>query len=675
MGSRLAVDIGGTFTDVVLLGEDGDLRTAKVATTPDDPSRGVLAGIGQLLPEGLSGLEAFVHGTTIVLNALLERRGAVTGLITTKGFRDVLEIMRTNRPDLYDLQQEKPPPLVPRPLRLEVNERLDSKGRELRPLDRREVKAVARTLVERGAESIAICFLFSFLNPAHERAAQEAIAEEFPDLPVSISADVAREWREFERTSTVVINSYCRPLMGDYVATLRHGLAERGLAGDALFMQSNGGLLGAQVVRLLPVKTILSGPVGGVIAAELIGRLTGTRQILTLDIGGTSADMCLIDGGRATLAPEKRIEGWPVLFAAVDVTAIGAGGGSIAYLDRALALNVGPRSAGSVPGPVCYGRGGEEPTVTDAHLALGCIDPDYFLGGELKLDAEAARTAIRRCIADPLGLSVEQAAAGIIQIVNAKMLQALREVALNRGYDVRDFTLLPFGGAGGLHATALARELDCAGVIVPVNPGVFSAVGMLAADLKYDVARTCPQPIGSADAASLAAVFAEMEEEARRQLPAPEGSSVIIRRSADLRYRGQEYTLNVEATDDLAPSGLARRFEAAHRQSYGYTIRDEIWLVGLRSLVTVAVEPLALRPVGAGRAAGREGKRPVFLPDEGRWREIPIYDRGGLPAGASINGPAIVEERQATTLLQDGDVATVDEYGNLLIALGGRGDG
>lgn len=674
MTGRMAVDIGGTFTDIVYLDNAERLQTTKVPTTPENPARGVLEGAARILPEGLTGLGAFLHGTTIALNALLERRGARTGLITTRGFRDVLEIMRTNRPNMYDLQQEKPVPLVPRTMRAEADERLDSKGAVVVPLSRESVLAAGRSLVEQGAESIAICFLFSYLNSAHEEAAREILAEAYPGLPVSISSEVAREWREFERTSTAVINSYTRPLMGRYVDELQGSLAGRGFRHQVLFMQSNGGLLGGEEVKRVPVRTLLSGPVGGVTAGELVSRLTGRQQLLTLDIGGTSADMCLIDGGRGALAAEKQVEGWPVLFAAIDVTAIGAGGGSIAAVDRAGGLSVGPRSAGSTPGPACYGRGGTEPTVTDANLVLGYIDPDYFLGGDLKLDREAAVRAIKTRVADPLGMSVDRAAAGILQILNAKMLGALREVTLNRGYDVRDFTLLPYGGAGGLHAAALARDLGCAGVLVPVNPGVFSAMGMLAADLRYDAARTFLRAVESIDPAELSAAYSEMEAEGRRRLPAAGSGTVTSLRTADLRYRGQEYTLSVPVPPGpIDPSELTRRFAAVHRQFYGYEIPDEVWLVALRTVVVGGLSQLTLPRVarGVGDGAGLKGYRRIFLPEEGEWVTAPVYDREGMGAGDRIQGPAVVEERQSTILLWPGDTGSVDEYGNLIIEHGG----
>lgn len=669
--TRMAVDIGGTFTDVVLLDDLGQLHTAKVPTTPEDPSLGVLNGAGRLSQHGLGGLDAFVHGTTLVLNALLERSGGRTGLITTRGFRDVLEIMRTNRPDMYNLQQQKPEPLVPRASRLEVDERLDSRGRVLRPLQPDDVIAAALALVSQGVESIAICFLFSYLNPAHEELARSAILERFPELLVSISSEVSREWREFERTSTVTINAYARPLMSRYADGLRSSLAGRGYSREVLFMQSNGGLLGAEEVKRTPVKTILSGPVGGVMAAEMVGRLTGRRQLLTLDIGGTSADMGLIDSGRAGLVAEKQVEGWPVQFAAVDVTAIGTGGGSVASVDPAGALQVGPRSAGAQPGPACYGRGGVEPTVTDALLVLGILSPDYFLGGELALDRAAASAAVLDRVARPLGLSLHEAAGGIVQIANARMLQALREVTLNRGYDVRDFTLLPYGGAGPLHATALARELGCAGVIVPVHPGVFSALGMLTADLKYDLARTCLQPLMASDVAALGATLREMEQEGRAHL-AGLGGEASARRSADLRYRGQEYALSVPLRDGkVDKSDLAREFEEMHGSFYGYTLPDEVWLVSLRTVVTASLP--APRPGQLRSASGDalKDQRRIYLPEDRRWVEAPVYDRQQLGAGARLVGPAVVEEPQSTTLLLPGDVATVDGYGNLLIDLGG----
>jgi N-methylhydantoinase A len=404
----------------------------------------------------------------------------------------------------------------------------------------------------------------------------------------------------------------------------------------------------------------------------LVGLLCGRSEILTLDFGGTSADMGLIHEGRAALAAEKQVEGWPVQFAAVDVTAIGTGGGSIAALDRAGALRVGPRSAGAVPGPACYGRGGREPTVTDALLVLGILTANYFLGGELKLDRPAAEAAIRGRVAEPMGLSLHDAAGGIVQIANAQMLQALREVTLNRGFDVRDFTLLAYGGAGPLHATTLARELGCAGAIVPVHPGVFSALGMLTADLKYDLARTSLRPLLAAGREELDATLQEMAEEGTRRLSRLGSGEVAVRRSADLRYRGQEYTLNVPLPDgEIDPAELGRRFEETHQLFYGYTLPDEVWLVALRTVVAASLPRPRLRTLGPPADEAVKGQRRVHLPEERGWVEVPVYDRHRLGTGATVPGPAIVEERQSTTLLLPGDFATVDPYGNLLIDLGG----
>jgi N-methylhydantoinase A len=675
--TAIAVDIGGTFTDLVVRDESGDIHAYKTPTTPRDFSR----GIDDVLTKGgvdPGTLRGFTHGTTVALNALLERRGAEAGLITTAGFRDVLELMRTSRPHNYDLQANKPVPLIPRHRRREVSERIDAAGAVLIPVNASEVLAAVEELVADGCEALAICFLFAFRNPENEQRAADAVRKAFPDLVVSSSAEITREWREFERTSTTVVNALCRPSVERYIGGLEANLAARDYRGHVRYMQSNGGIMSAKEACRFPVRTLLSGPVGGVIAAEWLAELLGHDDLITLDIGGTSADMALIRSGRADVCADKEIERWPILFSAVDINAVGAGGGSIAWLDDVGALRVGPRSAGAEPGPVCYRRGGEEPTVTDAHLVLGAIDPEFFLGGELRLDRPASERALTARIARPLGMDVASSAGGVVEIVNARMLAALREVSVRRGHDPSDFTLLAFGGGGGLHAVALARELGMGRAVVPVNPAVFSALGMLAAQLKYDFAQTVLIPLGEASGDELTAVFMELEFRCREKLASADDTNGAGRAlwSIDARYAGQDHTLPVSVPQgtlgDEHLVGLRERFEQAHQRHFGYRLDDEITLVHQR--VTVLAETPRPRLPRLHEATGPPtaiGERELVLGHDRPPVSAPVYRRGDLAAGTLITGPAILEEAQATTIIDEPDRVSVDVYGNLLIAVGG----
>jgi len=674
--TAIAVDIGGTFTDLVVRDAAGTITAHKSSTTPDEFSR----GIGDVLDKAgvpIEAVQVFTHGTTVALNALLERRGAATGLLTTAGFRDVLEIMRTSRPHNYDLQADKPVTLVPRFRRREVSERTDATGAILREVDEAEVLEQVAELVADGCDSLAICFLFAFRNPANEERAAAAVRRAFPELTVSTSSEITREWREFERTSTTVVNALCRPAVERYVDGLERRMTGGGYRGTIRYMQSNGGLMSATDARRFPVRTLLSGPVGGVIAAEWFAQLLGEPDIITLDIGGTSADMALVRNGHADVRADKDIERWPILFSAVDIHAVGAGGGSIAAVDEYGALHVGPRSAGADPGPLCYGRGGTEPTVTDAHVVLGAIDPEYFLGGDLKLNAAAAADAIRGQIAQPAGLSVPAAASGIIEIVNARMFSALREVSVRRGHDPRDFALLAFGGGGGLHAAALARELGMARAIIPVNPGVFSAMGMLAAQVKYDFAQTVLVSLSQARPQDLADVYAGLEERCRAQLDAAgvdqPGARVLW--SVDARYAGQDHTLLVAVADRtldaVALARLGEAFEAEHERQFGYRLDDDVVLVHMRVTVISSSPPPQLAEVSQGGTGAPVGEREIVLRHDGSTATAAVYRRADLSVGAIVHGPALVEEAQSTVLVGPGDVLTMERHGSLVIDVTG----
>jgi N-methylhydantoinase A len=505
MSVRVATDIGGTFTDLVYLDEQsGRVGTAKVDTTPPDFERGVL-DVMQKAELDPKAIEFFVHGTTVIINAITERTGAKTALITTKGFRDVLEITRANRPDIYNFYYTKPKPFVPRYLREEVTERVNYKGEILTPLDEGEVRRVVEQLRKEGVEAIAVCFLHSYSNPEHETRCGKLIRELWPEVSVTLSHEVTKEWREYERTSTTVLNSYVKPIAGRYLDLLEQRLRREGVPGSLYLMQSNGGTATFAAAKRSPIAVVESGPVAGVLGSQALGELLGEKNLISFDMGGTTAKCSLIEDGQVKVTTEYRIErtrtrpGYPIKVPVVDIVEIGAGGGSIAWLDAVGALHVGPKSAGAQPGPACYGRGGEEPTVTDANVLVGRINPEYFLGGEIPLDVERARRAMTK-ISQPLGVEVEEAALGVIQLANANMVNALKLISLYRGYDPRDFTLVAFGGAGPMHAAALAKELSVKRVLIPPNPAVFSAWGMLGTDLRYDIVQT---RIGRLDQADL----------------------------------------------------------------------------------------------------------------------------------------------------------------------------
>lgn len=676
MAYSLSVDIGGTFTDVVLLNEEGKVLVTKVPTTPHDPTEGLLSGIRKTgVP--ISEVKYFAHGTTIALNTLLQRNGAKVGLITTRGFRDVQEIMRTNRPDMYNLQQDKPEPLVPRYLCFEISERLNYEGDEIAPVVRAEVLQAAKEMQEQGVEAIAVSLIHSYANPDHEIQVKLIIEEEFPSLSVTISSDLTREWREFERTSTAVTNAYTLPAMEDYLTTVDDRLVAEGFIREVLIMQSNGGIMAARDARNQPIRTIMSGPAGGIISGEYLSNLTGMGNMITFDMGGTSADICLIIDGKATIRSVQEIDRLPVLQPSIDITSIGAGGGSIAWLDRGNALRVGPRSAGAVPGPVCYGRGGTDPAVTDANLVLGYIDPDYFLGGEIQLDLEGAQKAVEQKIAIPLGLTTHEAAEGIIQIVNANMMRALRKVSVEHGHDPRDFALVAFGGAGGLHAAQLGRELGLSRVVIPQSPGATSALGMLVADVRHDYAQTYVQSVISADTEHINEHFSEMEGRGRSQLLSDGVSldDIVCHRTADIRYSGQEYTLNVPMPDGQVTNSLlhelSEKFHEIHEKLYTYRIpEEETVFVNLR-VIAIGKNPAPAIYEEFSEVKGKarsKGDRNVYFRETGHVN-CKIYERSDLAPGHRVIGPAIIEEPVSTTLVPLDSWATVDAHGNLYIEL------
>jgi N-methylhydantoinase A len=678
MATRVAVDIGGTFTDLVYLSDGAqEVGLAKASTTPGRFEEGVMDAVAQA---DLQSVEFLAHGTTVVINTLTERKGAITALITTRGCRDVLEIQRGNRPDLFNVLYRKPEPFVPRRLRFEVDERLDYKGDVVQEIDEDSVRAAVAQAREQGAESIAICFLHAYANPAHEQRAAAVVRAAWPEAVVSASHELSSEWREFHRASTTVLNAYVKPSVQRYLERLADRLEEAGIPRGAQYaMQSNGGVSRFDVTAETPIHLVESGPVGGIIGAAEIGRQIGRQNLITLDIGGTTAKSSLIEGGQVRFHDDYHIErtpiaaGYPIKVPVVDIIEIGAGGGSIAWIDDGGALRVGPRSAGAEPGPAAYGRGGTDPTLTDANVVAGRIDPDYFLGGRLQLDPELSRRAFAP-LAERLGATVDQTALGVIRLANANMVHLLRLVSVRRGHDPREFTIVACGGGGSMHAATLAGELGIREVLVPQAPGHFSALGMLMSDLRHDIIRTRVSRLGTVETAVVDEIWADLEQRVQAMLTEEGvgGEATALLRSTDVRYAGQEHTVTVPAPagpfDDDARAELRRRFDDLHEQHYSFRLDVEAEIVNFRiaGVGTVRKPPLPRIPAAGDAASALKGRREVDYDDLGR-QEANIYERGRLGAGATLEGPAVIEEAAASTLVLPGQRVTVDDYGNLLI--------
>ena len=683
---RIGTDIGGTFTDFVALDDvSGAIRLEKTLTTPRDPSVGIFAGLDQLARHSgvpLSDCATLVHGTTLVINALIEQKGAITALIATRGFRDVLEMRNELRYDVYDLQIEYPKPLVPRALRFEVGERTAASGKVLQAPRREELAALVAAMQQADVRSVAVCLLNSYANPSNERAIGALLAELAPELSVSLSSDVLPQIKEYERTSTTAANAYVKPLVDAYLARIGEGLHRRGFAGELYVMQSGGGVLAADVAREFPIRVLESGPAGGVAAARWWGERVGERNLLCFDMGGTTAKLCTVARGQVLISDEyeaarvykfKRGSGIAVSVPVFDLLEIGTGGGSIARIDHLGLLKVGPKSAGASPGPACYGLGGTEPTVTDADVALGYLDPAYFLGGSMRLHPERALAAIAERVAPQLdGIPAIEAAFGIHELANEDMASAARLHLAERGEDAGAMTMVAYGGAGPVHAYGLAKKLGLKKMIVPAAAGVMSALGMLVEDLAIDRVRTHRGALAAAVAAELDALFAEMKEEAALLLKdAPE--ALKVEHVADLRYRGQGYNVRVAlgggATDT---ADMRRRFEAEYKLHYGRIYPDvAIELVNLRLLARLAVrqpfEPARLARAAGGMEAARKGARRAWFGAGTGYLECPVYDRYRLGAGHAHEGAAFVEERETTTLVGPGGGFEVNEYGMLVV--------
>ena len=677
---RVASDIGGTFTDLVYLDEStGEMGASKASTTPRDFAEGVIETLKRAKLR-VSDTTFFVHGSTIIINALTERKGAKTGLITTKGFRDVLEITRANRPDLYNMYYTKPKPFVPRQFRLEVRERVNYKGEELAPLSIDDVREAVDYFKRHAIEAIAVCFLHSYANPSHEKRCGEIIRELTPEIPVTLSCEITQEWREYERTNTAVLNSYVLTTARSYLDNLEKRLSALGMAEVHHVMQSNGGTATFGMGKRAPINMVESGPVGGVIGAAVIGKLIGEPNVISFDVGGTTVKTSLVEGGNPRITTEYKIEwrrdfaGYPILAPTVDIVEIGAGGGSIAWVDGAGALRVGPVSAGADPGPASYGWGGDKPTVTDANVLAGRINPEYFLGGEIPLQVDLAKKAMRP-VADAFHISIEDAAMGVIRLADSNMVNALKLVSVRRGYDPRDFVMVAFGGGGAMHAGALTRELRLKRALIPTNPAVFSAWGMLMTDLRQDFIRTLIRQADQIETAELTSFFTDMEAQAMDLMREQSISEdrIMFQRFADMRYVGQEHTVKVPIPNGGIESKhmpeISEKFHQLHEQAYTFRLESPLELVNYHLIAFGVVEKPELNRVdddGLSLEAARKGKRRVNF-DELGFHESPIYERDLLPVREAVQGPMVIEEPASTTVVFPDQRVMRDEYGFLHI--------
>ena len=691
---RLGIDIGGTFTDATLINEGtGEIRVGKVPSTPEDPSVGFMNATDRMLREisvSPDEIEYIVHGTTVATNAIIEKKVAPTGFITTDGFRDLLEIQRQIRPTLYDLHFEKPLPLAPRHLCFGIPERLDAQGRALTPLDEHALVEAVEQLKRENVTAVAVCFLHSYINPAHEKRAGEILREIFPDAIVSLSSEVAPEFREYFRASTTVINACIRPVVARYLQRIEDRLRKKGIAAALLVMQSSGGVFTFASASEKPVFMVESGPAAGVIAATYFGAALGHPDVISFDMGGTTAKAGLVQNGAPRVTKEYEVgtaaqsgvgasrgAGYPIRTPVLDLVEIGAGGGSIAWVDSGGILRVGPQSAGADPGPVCYGKDGEEPTVTDANLVLGRLNPGYFLGGEIGLEVEAARRAILEKCAKPLGMGVVETAHGIVEIANTAMTNALRLVSVQRGYDPRDFVLVAFGGAGPVHANRLAIEVQIPKTVIPMSPGTASAMGLLVTDLKHDYSRTLIQRVDKVDAEMVTRTYRELEVDGRESL-AREGMNpedITFLYHVDMRYVGQSYELTIPLSggklDAAEIADALSRFHLEHHRAYGYSApKEPVEFVNLRLSAIGKINKPQLREIGTDDgplSAAQKEIRSVYFAECGGYIECPIYNRYRLSAGTILEGPAIVEEIDATTVIHPDYQATVDRFGNLIL--------
>jgi N-methylhydantoinase A len=668
---KVGIDVGGTFTDLFGFAADGGTVTSKVPSTPPDFTAGVL---NALEAAGITpaDIETLVHGSTIATNAVIERRLPVTTFLTTKGFRDLVQIGRYHRPRLYDPYGRKPPPLIPRRAIFEVPERIGSRGEVVHDLDEVALRQVAETLRRDGVEAVGIGFLNAYANPVHEHRARDVLADELPAIPIALSTDVSPKVGALGRFSTTMLSAALRPVAGAYVDTLSRRLQQKGFGGSLWFIISSGGVMAAREVGRRPEHLFVSGPAGGVQGAIEIGHSLGAKHLITMDMGGTSCDVTMIEGDRPFITSGYEIDfDLPLMVPTIDIRTIGAGGGSIAAVDPGGILQVGPRSAGAIPGPACYGRGGHEATVTDADLVLGYLDPDRFLGGEMPLDRWAAESALGR-LGEQLELELVAAAVGVVRVVNEHMAAAIREVSIDRGRDPRDYTLMPFGGAGPVHGLAVAEIIGIPRVVIPPEPEVLSAFGATALDVTYDAEATYYVELAHADMVAVETRFRGLEARAQGALvdQGIEPASCSLSRVAELRYVGQTYEVPVDAPADLTVSGalaaLQTAFHGAHASRYGVSDPDSpVALVNLRATaVSTTDKPPRRHGSGTGTPVSSTGRQ-AYFPDVG-WQDVSVYQRSDLPSGWTVAGPAIVEQRGSTVVIPRGWGVTVDEAANLV---------
>lgn len=686
---RIAADIGGTFTDIAFVAEGGRLVTRKIPSTPDNYADAVIEGIDSLMgAQGrpLSEIDEILHGCTIATNAILEHKGAETALLTTEGFRDVLELRRIRVPRLYDPLYVKPPPLAPRRLRFEVEERIGAHGEIVVPLNEADVARAIERIREEGTVAVAVCLLHSYANPIHERRIGEILKRELPDVFISLSCEVLPQIREYERTSTTVVNAYVGPPVKAYVRSMIDQLAAAGIRGRLMVMQSSGGILDGETVIETPAHIVECGPAAGVIGAAHAGALNGYDNLITLDMGGTTAKASIIEAGEITISDEIEVGGemstgnalvagggYALKLPAIQISEVGAGGGSVVWLDMADSIKVGPHSAGAVPGPACYGAGGEEPTITDANVVLGFLNPMALVGGSLPIDARLSRKAIEDRIARPLGRELVETAYGIHVVANVNMMRAIKAVTTYRGRDPRDFALFAFGGNGGVHAIDLARGLQVGRVIVPPAAGVFSAVGLLFADMEMNLAHAFMHRVDAMPLDEAEQAYREMEDDISSRLN--DGySETQFQRLADLRYVGQAFELTValpEGAFDAAVKGLGRRFEAEHKKRYGHAFEGAypVETVNLRVIGTVPTQSAGHIGIDGSDAAAEDGGRPVYFGPEFGFVETPVITRAALTPERRA-GPMIVEEYDGTTVVPPDCLARLDPQGNIIIDVG-----
>lgn len=674
---RVATDIGGTFTDCVYIDHNGDVGFTKSHSTPPNFEKGVM-NVLKKSELNLEEISTFIHGSTVVINALTERKGVKTALITTKGMRDVLEIARGNRPDLYNFRYQKPEPFVPRYLRLEVEERLNYKGDIVTPLNEENLVSVIEFLRNEEVEAIAVAFLHSYRNDCHEKRAVEIIREHWPEVAVTASSEITREWREYERTNTTVLNSYVKPIAASYLERLKGNLQGSGIKGSTYIMSSNGGTSSFEQAKETPITLVESGPVAGILGAAVLGEMIGEKNILAFDIGGTTAKCSLIHNGEVKVSTDYYIEksdreaGYPIKTPVVEIVEIGNGGGSIARIDESGSLKVGPQSAGSTPGPIAYGKGGEEPTTTDANLVTGRLSPKNF---DNPINLEEVRKIIEKKIAEPFHTTTDDAALGIIQIANSNMLNALKLISIRKGYDPRDFSMIAFGGGGPMHAPALAKELGIRKVIIPVASSVFSAWGMLMTDLRSDYLKTFIVPFEVSSMETFNGVLSEMERDSIQHfIENQKHEDIVVQRYVDMRYSGQEHTVKVPLrSGELTNENMAEvveQFHRLHEQHYSFALpqaRTEVVNLHLTIFGTVS-KPVIKERAATGKFVEEAIKeqRAVYYENEG-WLTIYIYDRHQLEPGMKLQGPAIVEEESSSTVIYPEQSITVDRFGNLIV--------